>query len=71
MSDGWAYIARTTKPEPRWPVVGTAVCVVVDEPRCTPHKEVSMWMRQGMTIERVPVEWVRKHFGSAEPYRPT
>lgn len=71
MSDNWSYIGRTTKPEKRWPVVGTVVCAVMDEPSAKPDRAVAKWIREGLTIERVSVEWVRKHFGTAEPYRPT
>lgn len=59
-----AYIGRTTKPEKNWPDVGTVVCVCADEPQARPDKEVAKWIREGLTIERVPVQWVREHFGT-------
>lgn len=31
--------------------------------------EVAGWIRDGLTVERVPVWWVRKHLGAAAVYR--
>ena len=68
----WAYIGRNTIPLKRFPQIGTAVCVVIDSPVGAKHTslQVADWIRDGMTIERVPVEWVRKHLGTTEQYRP-
>jgi len=65
------YIARTTKPEKNYPIVGTVICASVDEPRMTKDnaKAVAKWIREGLTIERVPAWWVRKYFGTTEVYR--
>ena len=72
MNDRWAYIARTTKPTKHWPETGTTVAATVDEPSMQKSNavEIAKWMRNGLTIERVPVEWVRKHLFTTEPYRP-
>lgn len=60
----WSYIGRDK--------AGVAVCAAVDQPEWAKDtaKEVAKWLRQGLTIERVPVEWVRKHLFTAEPYTP-
>lgn len=60
----WSYIARDDK--------SVVVCAAVDRPEWAKDtaKEVAKWLRQGLVIERVPVEWVRKHLMTAEPYRP-
>lgn len=65
------YIARTTKPEKRHPIVGTVVCATVDDGTRTKEvaKKISDWINDSLTIERVPVWWVRLHFGSQERYR--
>lgn len=72
MSDSWSYIARTTKPTKNWPEVGSVVCAAVDCPEMQKSnaKEIAKWMRDGLTIERVPVEWVRKFLFTTEPYKP-
>jgi hypothetical protein len=69
------YIARTTertrygkmaKPHP----VGTVLCAVLDYPEwaAATAGTVADWIRDGMTIERVPVEWVREHFMTTDRY---
>ncbi len=71
MSDpeAWAYVARvreTTKHHP----AGTVVAATVDSPEFAEDnaKVLADWLRDGCLIERVPVEWVRKHLFTAEPY---
>lgn len=65
------YIARTTNPTKRHPIVGTAVCAIVDDGTRVKEtaKEVAAWIRDRLVIERVPVWWVRLHLFTAEPYR--
>lgn len=65
------YIARITAPTKRHPFVGTVVFATVDDgtrPREV-AKAVAKCLRDGLTIERVPVWWVRVHFGTPEVYR--
>jgi hypothetical protein len=66
----WTYIGRETH-ERRANPVGTVVTALVDNPADPKYtaKTVGAWMRQGLTIERVPVEWVRQHLLTTEPYR--
>jgi hypothetical protein len=66
----WTYIGRETQAGRCHPV-GTVVTAVVDDPADPKFaaKAAAKWMRQGMMIERVPVEWVRKHLLTTEPYR--
>jgi glycyl-tRNA synthetase (class II) len=65
------YIGRTKQPTKRHPQVGTVVCVTVDDDTMAKDnaKLVAEWLRDGLTIERVPVWWVRLHFGTTEVYR--
>ena len=67
----WAYIARITKAT-RHHAAGTVAAASVDRPEdaAANAKYVAKWMREGCTIERVPVEWVRKYLLTTEPYRP-
>jgi hypothetical protein len=72
MSDGWAYIARTTVATKRHPDIGTAVAATVDSPDMQKDnaKYIADWIREGLTIERVPVEWIRQHLFTNTPYQP-
>lgn len=72
MSDAThAYIARTVIKSKRHPA-GTVVCATVDEPQMaqTNAKEIASWVRDGLTIERVPIEWVRKYLLTQQAYQP-
>jgi hypothetical protein len=71
MTETWSYIARTTQPTKYWPMVGTAIAAAVDCPEMDKHNSESLaeWLRDGLTIERVPCDWVRKHLFTTEPYR--
>ncbi len=71
MTQVWTYIGRETAEGHHHPV-GTVVCASVDQPdRAKDNaKLVAKWIRDGLAIERVPVEWVRKHLLTTEPYRP-
>ena len=66
----WSYIARETVGGHQHPI-GTVIAATVDIPERAKDNAriVAEWMRDGLTIERVPVEWVRQHFLSTEPYR--
>lgn len=66
------YIGRTTEPTINHPITGTVVCASVDEDSRVAQnaKTVAKWMRGGLTVERVPVWWVRLHLETAEIYRP-
>lgn len=72
MPETWAYIARTVKENKHHPV-GCVVCASVDRPEYAADtaKEVAKWIKQGLAVERVPVEWVRKHLFTTVPYQPT
>lgn len=65
----WSYIARETAYGNKHPV-GTVVAASVDTPdRARDNaKIVGKWLRDGLTIERVPVEWVRLYLFTTEPY---
>lgn len=67
----WAYIGRLRAASTKWPA-STAVAAMADDPRYPKDtaKEVAAWIRKGLTIERVPVAWVRQYLFTAEPYRP-
>ncbi len=67
----WAYIART-KVKSQHHDENTVVCAIADDPKRPKDtaKEVAKWMRDGLTIERVPVAWVREHFFSTTLYIP-
>lgn len=69
--EAWAYIARTTKTTEHHPA-GTAVAATVDCPDYAAEnaRHVAKWMRDGCTIERVPVAWVRQHLFTTTPYVP-
>ena len=60
----WTYIAR--KPD------GEVCCVTAIDPRWAndTRKAVSKWLKEGLTIERVPVEWARQFLFTREPYQP-
>lgn len=70
-SEGWAYTARTPVATKRHPA-NTVVCAAVDGPGMAKSnaKDIAAWIRDGLTIERVPIEWVRKYLFTQEPYRP-
>lgn len=57
----WSYIGRDR--------TGLVVAAVVED---TPAamRDVADWMRDGLTIERVPVEWVRENLFSSATYVP-
>lgn len=65
------YIARTTAPTKHNPIVGTVVFATVEDGTRTRDvaREVAKCIRDGLTVERVPVWWVRLHFGTTEVYR--
>lgn len=73
MSDAWVYIGRTTKPSRHWPNVGSVVCAIVYKPERAQEtaQAVGKWIRDGLAIECVPVEWIREHFGTTMPYQPS
>lgn len=58
----WAYIGRDE--------TGKVVAVTSDTKDGRVRKDVSEFMRDGLTIERVPVEWVRKHLFTTDKYTP-
>lgn len=61
-----AYIGRTTEPLPHWPVTGTVVAVMAPDMPDAADVLVK-WVRDGLRVEAVPIEWVRLHYGTAEP----
>lgn len=65
------YIGRSTKPTKHVPVAGTVVCALVDDGRdlAGTAKTIAKWVREGLTIERVPVWWCRLHLFTTERYR--
>lgn len=65
------YIGRTTKPTKRHPEIGTVVCASVDDARQIEFnaKEIAKWLRSSLTVERVPVWWVRLHLETTAVYR--
>lgn len=65
------YIGRTTVPTKHHPVIGTVVCASVDDDRsiASNAKTIAKWIREGPSVERVPVWWVRKYLETAEVYR--
>lgn len=69
MSEAWAYIGRIKQASKRHPA-GTVAAAIVDDPAREKDvaKQVAQWMREGCIIERVPVEWVRKHLFTTTPY---
>jgi hypothetical protein len=71
MAQVWCYIARETRSGAKHPI-DTVVCVTVDCPEYVADnaKLIAGWMRNGLTIERVPVEWARLHLFTSEPSRP-
>lgn len=62
------YIARETRPAQKYPI-GTVVCVSVDDAQyhMQASRDAAKWLRQGLIVERVPVWWARKFFGTPEP----
>ncbi len=65
----WAYIARTvTEKHGNGP--NTIVCAAVDRPGRDAAIAAAQWLREGLVIERVPVEWAREHFLTDKEYRP-
>lgn len=68
---GWAYIGRTTVATAKHPA-GRVVAASVDsaERRADNAKDVAKWIRDGLVVERVPVDWVRQHFFTTTPYIP-
>lgn len=69
----WAYIGRTKKPLKHHPIAGTVVSAVVDDGECADMVSDALrdWIKDDLIIERVPVEWVREHLFTAQPYVPT
>jgi len=64
MSEMYAYIGRERG--------GEIICVAVDRPDCLRQTatDVAKWLRSGLTIERVPVEWAQQHMFTRDVYRP-
>ena len=65
------YIARTAAATKHHPLIGTVVFAMVDDgtrPKDV-AKEIAKCIRDGLTVERVPVGWVRQHFGTQTVYR--
>lgn len=62
------YIARETRPDQKNPI-GTIVCAAVDDPGQPgwAARDAAKWLRQGLTVERMPVWWVRKFLFTTEP----
>lgn len=71
MTDAWAYIARTREATARRPA-GCVVAASVEAPgmEAANAKEVARWIKGGLTVERVPVDWVRQHLFTTTPYAP-
>lgn len=67
----WCYIARTVAAT-KHHGLGVVVCATVDEPTRAKAtaKDVAEWIRDGLAIERVPVEWLRQYLLTTEVYRP-
>lgn len=67
----WCYIARLTKPHNEH-LAGTVIAVTVDEPQYAKStaEAIGEWVIRGDAVERVPIEWVRKHFMTTEKYKP-
>lgn len=65
----WSYIGRTKEANRNHKAheVVAAVVDCVEMERELP-KIIAKWMRDGLLIERVPVEWVRKYLGTTELY---
>ena len=66
----FAYIGRVKIATQEWPA-NSIPCVVVDDGT---HRElvahaVMEWLRDGLAIERVPLEWARKFLFTTEVYR--
>lgn len=62
------YIGRMTVSSKRH-AAGMVVCATVDDQRHPKDtaKAIAQWVRTGLTVERVPVEWARQHLLTAEP----
>ena len=69
MSD-FAYIGRMQK-DNKYHKAGTVVCATVDDEsrQKDTAKDIAEWVRDGLIVERVPVEWVRKFLFTQEPYK--
>lgn len=67
----WTYIGRMREADKNHEADEVVACIV-DCPEMQKEipKTCAKWMKEGLIVERVPVEWVRKHFGTTEPYRP-
>ena len=67
----WCYIGRVNEATKHC-AAGEVAAVIVDCPEMKKEvpKTIAKWLRDGLSIERVPVEWVRKHLGTTEPYWP-
>jgi len=65
----WSYIGRT-KRATEHQAENEVVSCIVDCPATQKEliRTLPEWLRDGLNIERVPVEWVRKHFGTTEPW---
>ncbi len=68
-TQAWAYVGRT-KSATKHHEANKVVCATVDKPQFQKENanEIAKWMRDGLTIERVPVEWVRLHLFTTTPY---
>lgn len=66
------YIARTIAPSKHHPDIGTVVFATVDDGTRARDvaKGIAKCIRDGLVVERVPVWWVRKYWGTTEVYRP-
>lgn len=58
----WAYIGRNAD--------RVAVAARVDTVDAETAKAVARFIRQGLTVERVPTDWVRQHLMTDAPYIP-
>lgn len=65
----WIYTGRTPVATGRWPA-GSVICAASDAPemRESNSRTVARWIVDGLTIERVPVEWVREHMFTTDVY---
>ncbi len=71
MADKFAYVARTQEPT-LFDESGKIICVVVDDPNRRDDVALSIadWIREGLAVERVPIEWARSNFGTTAVYVP-
>lgn len=64
------YIGRLQAAEEHY-AAGTVVAAICDSPNFAKQcaKVVAEWVRTGLTVEHVPLEWARQFLFTAEQYR--